>query len=482
MARKNEKLLVALFKYHIIFVLILGSIFITSYFVLGMKITKYMENGKNVPIYDVLTGDYKSYKDINTSDIKCVGGFIQVLDNNKNVIYSDGIEPKDIKKSYTEREFEDIISMNSRDSDFTVFCRTIDNEDGTRNIVLIMIPKDTLSLNLNLKLNGIPYKVGKPLYTVYIKVIVSAFMLSIITILVYSMWTSRKLRRPLMKIDEALGKIIEGDYEEKLNIKKGEKEFVVISDTINFLIDKLKNSKEENAKLEQSKTRLLMDLSHDIKTPMTTIRGFSAALYEGLIVDEEKKQRYYKTIYNKAEHVGELVDELFEFVKMESTQYDLKLECTDICEFTRQVVASYFDEIEEKDFLLEIKIPEDIVNINIDIKLFRRVISNLIENSLKYNPPGTRLTIEIREFKTTVKIQISDNGIGISEKLKENIFDAFVRGDESRRSDGGSGLGLAIAKKIVNNHGGEIVILTNIGEESTMFSITMEKFKEDCLK
>lgn len=217
-----------------------------------------------------------------------------------------------------------------------------------------------------------------------------------------------------------------------------------------------------------------MDLSHDIKTPITTIRGFSAALYEGLIEDEEKKERYYKSIYNKAEHVGELVDDLFEFVKMDSTQYVLKLEKVDICEFVRQVVVNHYDEIEEKNLELIVKIPEEAINLNIDEKLFRRVISNLIQNAIKYNPKGTKIRVEVKEFKSYVIIEIADSGIGIKSELQDSVFDPFVRGDESRSSDG-SGLGLAIAKKIVENHCGEIELFTNRKDESTVFSIRMYK-------
>ena len=190
---------------------------------------------------------------------------------------------------------------------------------------------------------------------------------------------------------------------------------------------------EENKKLEESKTRMLIDLSHDIKTPITTIRGFSAALYENLIEEEEQRKRYYKTIYNKSEKVGELVDDLFEFVELESVQYKLKLEVVDICEFLRQLIAEYFDEISEREFDLVVNIPEIVIELKIDKRLFKRVISNLIDNSLKYNPPGTRLKIELRELGRSIVIEVSDNGVGIPDDIKDTLFDPFVRGDSSRK-------------------------------------------------
>ena len=208
---------------------------------------------------------------------------------------------------------------------------------------------------------------------------------------------------------------------------------------------------------------------------ITTIRGFSAALYEGLIEDEDKKRRYYKTIYNKSEHVGELVDELFEFVKLQNTQNILQIEEVDICEFMRQIVVNFVDELEEKKFDFQVNIPDDIIKLKIDCRLFKRAISNLIQNAIKYNPEETRLRVEIREFKTYVVIEIADTGIGIPDNIKDNLFEAFVRGDKSRSSDGGSGLGLAIASKIIQNHGGTIEVFKGKGEEKTVFYIKIYK-------
>ena len=426
-----------------------------------------------MPIINVINGEFTDYKDIKNHDLESIGAYIEVLNRNKEVIYRNGEVPEGLQDSYSEEEFEDLISGTvDKKYNFNVICKSVMEDNGDRSLVLIMIPKDRLSFTF--RLSGIPYKVGKPLYKLYITVIGMGIFLSVVSIILYSMWTTKRIKKPLEKIDKALGKVIDGDYDKKLTLT-GQKEFIVISDTINYLIEKLKRSKEENAKLEESKTRMLMDLSHDIKTPITTIRGFSAALYEGLIEDEDKKRRYYKTIYNKSEHVGELVDELFEFVKLQNTQNILQIEEVDICEFMRQIVVNFVDELEEKKFDLEVNIPDDIIKLKIDCRLFKRAISNLIQNAIKYNPEKTRLRVEIREFKTYVVIEIADTGIGIPDNIKDNLFEAFVRGDKSRSSDGGSGLGLAIASKIIQNHGGTIEVFKGKGEEKTVFYIKIYK-------
>ncbi len=444
-----------------------------TYLYLGIKISKSIESANSMPIINVINGEFTDYKDIKNHDLESIGAYIEVLNRNKEVIYRNGEVPEGLQDSYSEEEFEDLISGTvDKKYNFNVICKSVMEDNGDRSLVLIMIPKDRLSFTF--RLSGIPYKVGKPLYKLYITVIGMGIFLSVVSIILYSMWTTKRIKKPLEKIDKALGKVIDGDYDKKLTLT-GQKEFIVISDTINYLIEKLKRSKEENAKLEESKTRMLMDLSHDIKTPITTIRGFSAALYEGLIEDEDKKRRYYKTIYNKSEHVGELVDELFEFVKLQNTQNILQIEEVDICEFMRQIVVNFVDELEEKKFDLEVNIPDDIIKLKIDCRLFKRAISNLIQNAIKYNPEKTRLRVEIREFKTYVVIEIADTGIGIPDNIKDNLFEAFVRGDKSRSSDGGSGLGLAIASKIIQNHGGTIEVFKGKGEEKTVFYIKIYK-------
>ena len=110
-----------------------------------------------------------------------------------------------------------------------------------------------------------------------------------------------------------------------------------------------------------------------------------------------------------------------------------------------------------------------------DIKLFKRLINNLVENAIKYNNKGTTLRIKLRDIGKYIIIEVADNGVGIGEKVRNKIFDAFVRGDESRKSDGGSGLGLSIAKKIVQNLKGEISLLPSSNKEKTIFYIKLPR-------
>ncbi|KNF08118.1 sensor protein GtcS [Gottschalkia purinilytica] len=314
----------------------------------------------------------------------------------------------------------------------------------------------------------------KIFYRVFIKSGILLLLLFVTSIILFSLWTSKKISKPLGKITKGMSSMIEGNYDTKLEFE-AEKEFAVIRDTFNFMTEKLRTVEEEKKELEEKKTRMIVDLSHDIKTPITTIQGYCKALSEGLVEDEDKKQRYYKTIFNKAGKVSELADDLFEFVKLESIDYHISTTNNDYVEFVRKIIADHYEEIEEKGFELELTLPEKEIIFDFDNKLMTRAISNIINNALKYNPKGTKLWIEIINEIDKVILKIGDNGIGIPEHIKNRVFDAFVRGEESRKSDGGTGLGLAIAKKIVERHKGELVLENGVYEKKSVFSIVLNK-------
>lgn len=469
--KKSDKLLLSLSKYYFKFILTISIIFLIAYLALGYLLSNSIENRK-IPLLNIINGNVRNYDDINIAELRKIGGYIEVLSEDRDVIERAGEIPGNVKEQYSEGELLEEVSVSKCNELNNITVINIINYKGTDCKAIIRIPKNRVTIGINPL--RVPFSAGKQVYLIYAKVLGVLLTLYIICIIFYSLWTTRKIKRPLNEINKSLGKIIDGDYSEKLNID-GVQEFVTVSKTINYLIDRLKCIEEENKRLMESKNKMLLDLSHDIKTPITSIRGFSAALYEGLITDEEQRIRYYETIYNKSERVAELVDDLFEFVKMDNVKYTLKLENTDICEYLRKVIVSYFDEINQNKFTLEIDIPDEPLMVKIDSRIFKRVFINLIENSLKYNPPGTKLMFEIRDASRYVAIEISDDGVGIPSEIRGKIFDAFVRGDRSRVSDGGTGLGLSIAQKIVNTHGGEINLLNPTDGKKTIFYITIFK-------
>lgn len=239
---------------------------------------------------------------------------------------------------------------------------------------------------------------------------------------------------------------------------------------LNEVLKRLIGEKEQ---LEESKKRMLADLSHDLKTPMTTIQGYSKALYEEFVEDEEQKKRYLKYIHDKSVRVTTLIDELFMFSKLETPDSQLNKEKKDLCEFYREVIVEYYQLFSEKNMELNIDIPTTKLIYEFDSKLLYRAISNLLENAAKYNPEQTTVFISLTKRANCIALEIGDDGTGIKDDLTNTLFDPFVRGDKSRKNDGGSGLGLAITKKIIEKHEGKIILDTKPVRGKTNFIIEL---------
>lgn len=221
----------------------------------------------------------------------------------------------------------------------------------------------------------------------------------------------------------------------------------------------LQREKEQKKAYDKARNLMLSDITHDIKTPITTICGYAKTLTDGVIsLSEEKRQEYLQAIYAKSMRMSELVTMLFEYIKMDSEGFTLHKEKTDVCELLREVIAMMYTDFEEKGMELEIEIPDKLDSIELDKSQMTRVITNILNNALKYNDAGAKVSVTLDE---EYRICIADTGRNIEPELAEHIFEPFSRGDKARSTRGGSGLGLSIARKIVEMHGGKIWLRTS---------------------
>lgn len=231
-------------------------------------------------------------------------------------------------------------------------------------------------------------------------------------------------------------------------------------------------AQEEAQKLARDQRRNLMlsDIAHDIKTPITTICGYSKALSEG-VVAEKDRQSYLDAIYAKAMRMDELVTLLFEYVKLESEGFTMHKEPGDLAELTRETAAFLYADFEDRGMELVLEIPEERVPFEMDRLQLGRAVTNLLTNALRYGKEGGRVLIRLQEYELTV----ADEGAPIDPAFAAHIFEPFARGDKARSSKGGSGLGLGITKKIVEMHGGKLLLNQNFGEGYTKaFQIRLE--------
>lgn len=281
-----------------------------------------------------------------------------------------------------------------------------------------------------------------------------------------------KMRRPLVVLDEAMKGFSEGKRE-PVRDYKGPREFVQIIDTFNDMSDKLTKSEMEQRRLEEQKRKMLADISHDLKTPITVISGYARAIEDGLIPKEDE-EKYVRIISQKADLLEELISSFSDYSRLDHPDFQLTLEKGDLCEYFRSYMAGRYQELQLDGFGMEVDIPDERIEAVFDRMQLKRVFENIITNSVRHAGAGATIYGSIRVESRQAVIELGDNGAGIPEEFRDHIFEPFVIGDESRKSGGGSGLGLSIAKKIVERHGGTIELIEpEKGRTGTWFRICL---------
>lgn len=294
------------------------------------------------------------------------------------------------------------------------------------------------------------------------------FLLLVLDVVGVSLYILRKIKRPLDTIIAGMKRVEQGEEQVVIPPQK-EKEFTEIGNAFNHMTKQLAAQRAENEKMAQSRQKILLELSHDIKTPVATIKSYIYALQEQMVPDVDVP-KYYETIARKADRVNTLSEDLFTLLKMESAEYQLDLRTLDLSELTRQICAEYYEEITNAGFSFSIEIPDEAVWIQGDERLLARVIINLLTNAKKYNHTGNKIGLSItQEDGENVILCVKDDGQAIPPEISDTMFCAFVRGESARSSTGGTGLGLAIAQEIMEKHQGGL--LYSRKAEENIFSI-----------
>ena len=382
----------------------------------------------------------------NLVSVENLGGWIEELDGSGNVIKVYG-EKKTDNTAYTEDELFDITSVYGKGEHMGFMVKP---ENADRHF-LILYSRKTLSFTPTILLNGEKNTVSSSHSNIFMILFLVLIGLQIFGI---SWYLRRTIKRPLTQLTEGMTRIQSGENGVVLDIKT-DTEFRQIVDTFNSMTAELENQKAENRSLVEQKNRLLLDLSHDLRTPIATIKSCANALEAGL-VPEEKLGSYYKTIEMKADRVQLLSEDMFFMLKADSPDEKLNTEDTDICELMRMLCAEYYDEIEEAGFTFDIDICDGPCKFPTDKRLFARVIGNLLTNAKKYNIKGNTISIVCTARDSRLLIQVGDDGEEIPPELAEQMFTPFVRGDKTRSTVGGTGLGLSISRKIIEKHGGTL--------------------------
>ncbi|QHQ62911.1 hypothetical protein Ana3638_20775 [Anaerocolumna sedimenticola] len=460
--RRSKSLFIKLVYGYVTFGLIIIFSIIFSAAYLYYEYQKSITDGKVIQVQaDELVKEDDVLKD-NLSYLKSDNSWIELLDSDLNVIDVKGTK-KDSVTHYTSKDLGNIIYRN-KGSFYADVLKFIDTNQKNR-YCLVKYQKDIINYKVNLTNKKREFiltnEQGAIINHIFMKGILLFIFLCICDVLILSHWVNQKVKKPLNYIEKGFQDISNGNLNMHLCLVS-EKEFEVIQESFNTMVDKLKASIEDKEIIEQNEKLMLLNLSHDIKTPLLTIKGYATALSEGYITDEDKKNQYYHTISLKVERISGLVDELFELLKLENKKYNVTMKRIDINEFLRETIVEYYDEIQEKSLKLKLDIPETECFKMINMQLMKRALGNLLVNAMKYSPENTTITIVSENDGEKVLIVVQDEGAGIPEHIKKNLFELFVVGDNARKTSGGTGLGLAITKAIIEKHGGIITYIDTI--------------------
>ena len=296
-----------------------------------------------------------------------------------------------------------------------------------------------------------------------------AFLIGIVLYQQFAFHNGIQLK--LRKISGKLKETMDTDSGESVMVFTDNKELMELAAQINRLLENHKKVKADYRRSEIASKKMLSNISHDIKTPMTVILGY----LEIMRINKTDTEEMLKKTEQKAIKVMELINQFFTLAKLEGGDMDIELSGIDVSEICRETVLDFFNILQKNDFQVEIDVPERPVYVQGERQSLQRILSNLISNVIRYGANRKYLGLSLREDEKTAFIDVTDKGKGIDKAFADSVFDRLFTMEDSRnRSIQGNGLGLTIAKNLALQFGGTIT-LDSIPYEKTVFSVNLKK-------
>ena len=307
----------------------------------------------------------------------------------------------------------------------------------------------------------------------------TALVILIFTSVSIGLWIYRSVAAPLVKLRKATQNIKEGNLDFVLEVD-GTDEFAELCRDFEEMRRRLKESAEEKVLLDKENKELISNISHDLKTPITAVKGYVEGIMDGVADTPEKMDRYVRTIYNKTNEMDHLINELTFYSKIDTNRIPYTFSKLNVDDYFSDCAEEVGLELETRGIQLYYAnyVEKDVLVIA-DGEQIRRVIHNIISNAIKYmDKPKGVIQIRVKDVGDFIQVEIEDNGKGIASKDLTYIFDRFYRTDVSRNSSkGGSGIGLSIVRKIIEDHGGKIWANSKLGCGTVMYFV-LRKYQE----
>ena len=312
--------------------------------------------------------------------------------------------------------------------------------------------------------------------------ILTATIILVFTALSVGLWIYRSIAVPLVKLKKATKNIKEGNLDFVLEVE-GNDEFSQLCQDFEEMRKRLKESTEEKILMDKENKELISNISHDLKTPITAVKGYVEGIMDGVADTPEKMDRYVRTIYNKTNEMDHLINELTFYSKIDTNRIPYTFSKLNVEDYFSDCAEELGLEMETRGIeLVYANYVEKGVQVIADGEQIRRVIHNIVSNAIKYmEKPKGIIQLRVKDVGDFIQVEIEDNGKGIAAKDLPYIFDRFYRTDVSRNSSkGGSGIGLSIVKKIMEDHGGKVWATSRLGIGTIMYFV-LRKYQENIL-
>ena len=309
--------------------------------------------------------------------------------------------------------------------------------------------------------------------------ILTATIILVFTALSVGLWIYRSIAVPLVKLKKATKNIKEGNLDFVLEVE-GNDEFSQLCQDFEEMRKRLKESTEEKILMDKENKELISNISHDLKTPITAVKGYVEGIMDGVADTPEKMDRYVRTIYNKTNEMDHLINELTFYSKIDTNRIPYTFSKLNVEDYFSDCAEELGLEMETRGIeLVYANYVEKGVQVIADGEQIRRVIHNIVSNAIKYmEKPRGIIQLRVKDVGDFIQVEIEDNGKGIAAKDLPYIFDRFYRIDVSRNSSkGGSGIGLSIVKKIMEDHGGKVWATSRLGIGTIMYFV-LRKYQE----
>lgn len=302
-----------------------------------------------------------------------------------------------------------------------------------------------------------------------------AGMLVLLLVLGVSIFISRRISSPIVSIATSVAEIRAGNLDKRINISAND-EIGQLAQAVNELVEKLKDDIVQLNKLQEVRSQFLGNVSHELRTPIFSMQGFLETLLDGAIDDPNVNRDFLEKAHSHTLRLNTLLNDLIDISRIESGEMKMSFRYFNVHEFLEKVATELRTAAGQRGIRLTF-LPESAAETLVlgDRERLQQVLNNLVENAIKYNQPGGEVTVAYKEEGAAVRMSVADNGIGIAEEHRTRVFERFYRVDRDRsREAGGTGLGLAIVKHIVEAHGSEVEVTSEVGKGST-FSFTLKK-------